>query len=78
MNAMMHCQTQAAASRGRAYRMKGSMKTLPFLPLLVPALLTRCLAFAGRDVVDMQPVQHAVDAKIKAKKELANAQSEAA
>jgi hypothetical protein len=56
------------------------MKT-PFISLLlVPALLAPAVAFAGHDPSDayVQAVQRATDAKIKAKKELANAQAEAA
>jgi hypothetical protein len=56
------------------------MKTHVISLLLVPALLAPALAFAGHDSSDAHvlAVQKAVDAKVKAKKELAKTQAEAA
>jgi hypothetical protein len=56
------------------------MKSRAISLLIVPALLTPAFAFAGHDPSDpqVQVVQRAMDAKIKAKKELAKAQAEAA
>jgi hypothetical protein len=56
------------------------MKNLAFSLLLVPALLAPALAFAGHDSSDAHVLatQRAMDAKIKAKKELAKSQAEAA